>query len=131
MVHRERDQPEPEQPDPDHRGSPDRTATERFDGLVTAMVGRPGVTGPQGGRGFGSDALRVDGRIFAMLAGGRLVVKLPRARVDGLVDGGHGVRFDANKGRPMKEWLSLDPGSPLDWAALAEEARRFVGLESA
>ncbi len=33
------------------------------------------------------------------------------SRVDELTDAGHGARFDANKGTPMKEWFSLDPGS--------------------
>jgi hypothetical protein len=54
-------------------------------------------------------------------------VKLPKTRVDALVDSGVGVRFDANRGTPMKEWLSLDPASTLDWPALAQEAMDFVG----
>ena len=47
-------------------------------------------------------------------------------RVDELVDAGEGVHFDANKGTPMKEWLSLDPGSGLDWLPLAHEALEFA-----
>ena len=62
-----------------------------------------------------------------MFVRGQLVLKLPESRVDELVEGGHGVRFDANKGTPMKEWLSLDPGCDLPWPALAEEALAFVG----
>ena len=61
-----------------------------------------------------------------MLAHDRLVVKLPAARVDELVAAGDGVRFDANKGVPMKEWLSLDPASQLSWRQLAQEALVFV-----
>jgi hypothetical protein len=61
-----------------------------------------------------------------MLAHERLVVKLPAARVDELVGTGDGVRFDANKGVPMKESLSLDPESPLSWQELAREALAFV-----
>jgi hypothetical protein len=38
-----------------------------------------------------------------------------------------GERFDANKGRPMREWLSLDPDSGADWISLAGEALRFAG----
>ena len=37
------------------------------------------------------------------------------------------LRFDANKGTPMKEWLALDPASHVEWAQLADEAYRFVG----
>ena len=41
-------------------------------------------------------------------------------------DGGDGVHFDANKGTPMKEWLSLDPDSGQDWLSLAREALDFA-----
>jgi hypothetical protein len=100
---------------------------ESFDGLVDELVAIPGVTPPGPGTGFGSSALRYRKKIFAMLVRGRLVVKLPKARVDALVAAGEGVRFDANKGTPMKEWLSLDPESGLDWSQLAREALAFAG----
>jgi hypothetical protein len=61
-----------------------------------------------------------------MFVRGQLVVKLPRRRVDELVADGHGERFDANKGTPMKEWFSLDPGSALPWPPLAREALAFA-----
>src|SRR6266496_3227286 len=92
---------------------------ERFEDLVGELLGAEGVTPPRGGGGFGRSALRVDNRIFAMLVRGHLVVKLPKQRVDALVAEGHGVRFDANKGTPMKEWLSLDADSALAWPELA------------
>jgi hypothetical protein len=98
---------------------------ERFDEVVDVLLGEEGVT-PPGGKGFGRTALRVHGRIFAMLAGDTLVLKLPKARVDELVAGGAGVRFDANKGTPMKEWLRLDPAAPTDWSGLAREALAYV-----
>ncbi len=102
------------------------TPEERFDRLVDEFVSVAGVGPPGAGRGFGSTALRYHNRIFAMLAQGRLVVKLPAARVDALVDAGQGIRFDANRGVPMKEWLSLDPGSQLSWRAIADEALDFA-----
>jgi hypothetical protein len=85
------------------------------------------VTAPGPPGGFGSTALRYQRRIFAMLVRDRLVVKLPRSRVDALVATGAGVRFDGNKGTPMKEWFSLAPESDLDWMALAGEALAFAG----
>jgi hypothetical protein len=100
---------------------------ERFDELLTFFARDPRVRLPEGGRGFGSNALRVDGKIFAMFVRGRLVLKLPKARVDALIDAGEGVRFDANKGTPMKEWVSLHPVSTVSWPALAHEALDFVG----
>jgi hypothetical protein len=102
------------------------TAEERFDDLVAELVGIPGVTPPGQGSGFGSSALRYQRKIFAMLVRGRLVVKLPKVRVDALVTAGEGVRFDANKGTPMKEWLSLDPSSTMDWQVLAREALAYA-----
>ena len=85
-----------------------------------------GVTPPRGGSGFGRTALRFQDKIFAMLVRGRLVVKLPADRVDALVASGQGVRFDANKGRPMKEWFSLDPASGRGWMSLVREALDFA-----
>ena len=99
---------------------------ERYEDLVNDLVGAAGVTPPRGGGGFGRSALRYQGRIFAMLVRGRLVVKLPARRVNALVEAGDGVHFDANKGTPMREWLSLDPGSGRDWLALACEALDFA-----
>jgi hypothetical protein len=106
----------------DHGAAPE----ERFEDLVGELLGLPGVTPPRSGGGFGRSALRVDNKIFAMLVRGHLVLKLPRRRVDALVAAGEGIRFDANKGTPMKEWLSLDVASPLPWHSLAREALEFV-----
>jgi len=102
------------------------SADDRYREIVAAFLGLPGVT--QEGRGFGSSALRVGGRIFAMLSSrGDFVVKLPRRRVDELVASGEGDRFDSGRGRVMKEWLALRPASSLDWLSLAREAMEFVG----
>jgi hypothetical protein len=84
------------------------------------------VEPPPGGSGFGRGALRYRRKIFAMFVRGQLVLKLPRHRVDELVANGHGERFDANKGTPMKEWFALAPGSALSWPALAREALDFA-----
>src|ERR1700761_4175126 len=59
-----------------------------------------------GGRGFGGGALKVKGKIFAMISSrGAFVVKLSQARVSELVQAERGSYFDAGKGKPMKEWL--------------------------
>src|SRR5690349_18164504 len=98
------------------------TPEDRFAALVSRLAGEPGVTPPGAGRGFGSSALKVDNRIFAMLSDGRLVVKLPRDRVAALIAAGDGAPFDAGKGRPMKEWVALDTA----WEARSREALEFV-----
>jgi len=100
-------------------------AQERFAELVEEFVAQPAVQPPvAGARGFGSTALKTGGSIFAMLTGERLVVKLPRERVAALIASGEGEPFDAGKGRPMKEWLTVADDEA--WRALAEEARQFV-----
>ena len=101
---------------------PDAGPGTRYEDLVDALVGIPGVIPPGGGRGFGRTALRYERKIFAMWVRGQLVLKLPADRVDALIAAGAGVRFDANQGTPMKEWLSLDPDSSLAWLPLAREA---------
>jgi hypothetical protein len=71
--------------------------------------------------------LRINDKIFAMLVRGRLVVKLPRQRVDELIASGDGERFDPrHDGRLMKEWLSVEPKSDLEWLRIAREAMDFV-----
>ena len=97
----------------------------RYEELIDQLMGEPGVTPPHG-RGFGRSAVRFNGKIFAMFVRGRLVLKLPEDRVDDMTAGGHGIRFDANKGTPMREWLSLDPASDQQWLPLATEALSFV-----
>ena len=103
------------------------TPEERFATLVDELAGSPGVSPPDpggAGRKFGANAVKVDGKIFAMLVGGELVVKLPKSRVDELISTGDGGPFGAGKGRPMKEWVTLAPDS--DWRALTREAVGFV-----
>jgi hypothetical protein len=97
----------------------------RYEDLIDDLMGEPGVTPPQG-RGFGRSAVRFNGKIFVMFVRGRLVLKLPEDRVDEMIAAGHGVRFDANKGTPMREWLSLDPASGGPWLPLAREALSYA-----
>jgi hypothetical protein len=97
----------------------------RYEDLIDVLMGEPGVTPPQG-RGFGRSAVRFNGKIFAMFVRGRLVLKLPEERVDDIIAAGHGIRFDANKGTPMREWLSIDPASDQPWLPLAREALSFA-----
>ncbi len=96
-----------------------------FGAVVGAMTRRHGVT--YGGRGFGSSALKVDGRIFAMLSSkGQFVVKLPAPRARELVESGAATPFEPRPGKMMKEWVVAPAGLATTWRALAEEAQRFV-----
>jgi TfoX/Sxy family transcriptional regulator of competence genes len=97
-----------------------------FGELCEEYAATAGVSVPDGGgRGFGSQALKIDGAIFAMISGDRLVVKLPARRVVELVESGSGQPFDAGKGKPMKEWVGLVGDEPA-CRALVAEALAFV-----
>lgn len=98
-------------------------APDRFAAVVRAFARKRHVTT---GRMFGSAGLKTDGKTFAMLVKGRLVVKLPRERVEELVGVGSGKPFDPGHGRLMREWVAVDPGSTEDWLELAREAEAFV-----
>ena len=101
---------------------------ERFAALVEQFAGTPDAEVPGGSsrRRFGSDALKVNGSIFAMVTSGLLIVKLPRERVAALIAGGSGAPFPAGKERSMKEWLTVTVDEDEAWSALAHEALDFV-----
>jgi hypothetical protein len=82
-----------------------------------------------GGRGFGSKALKIGGKLFAMIsAKGKFVAKLPCERVESLVSQGIGEYFNPGTGRSMREWIALEGRSFL-WIELAKEARSFVARD--
>ncbi len=101
-----------------------RDARERFERLARRFISEPTVSQ---GTGFGSmPGLRVQRRIFAMLAGDALVVKLPKDRVDQLVAAGVAARFDPGHGRVMKEWVTVPTDQADDWDQLAADALGYV-----
>lgn len=92
-----------------------RAVAETFD--ASSASGQP--------RKFGSNGLKVDGKLFALFTQGTLVVKLPKDRVAALVAKGDGKPLDPGHGRLMKEWLTV-VSPKLSWSALAKEAHAFV-----
>ena len=111
--------------------NPDITPEERFAAIVEELLSNPDVTPPSDGsqskNSFGSSGLKIHNKIFAMLVRGRLVVKLPKPRVDALVASGEGERFDPrHDGRLMKEWVTVEPTSEEEWLPLARDAMEFV-----
>lgn len=77
------------------------------------------------GRSFGSNGLKVNGKLFALFTQDTLVVKLPKQRVEALVASKMGKPFEPGHGRLMKEWLTVT--SPrASWIDLAKEAHDFV-----
>lgn len=110
---------------------PSSTLAARYAALIEAFRDDPDVTlpsnEPTARRAFGSAGLKINEKVFAMLAQGRLVLKLPRQQVEALFASGDGEPYDPrHDGRIMKEWVMIAPTSELDWLPLAREARAFV-----
>jgi hypothetical protein len=107
----------------------------RFAEVVERFRGDPDVSLPQKNdekeekkKRFGSRALKIDGRIFAMLTsdGSSFVIKLPKSRVDQLVASRDGTRFDPRRnGHTMNEWIVMEEKSKTNWVDVAIEARDF------
>ena len=111
--------------------SPSLTPEECYATVVDALLGHTDVTfGSTGKSSFGSTALKINNKIFAMLSSkDKFVVKLPRPRVDALIADGEGERFDPGHGRLMKEWIVIESSSPERWLSLAKEAMAFVASQ--
>lgn len=100
------------------------SAEETFDRITRTFLRDPAVSK---GRMFGSEGMKIGGKVFAMVVKGDLVVKLRAERCAELVAAGHARPFDPGHGRLMKEWIAVEPGRARDWPNLASEARAFVG----
>lgn len=102
-----------------------REVDAAFTVLVRTFRADPRVTLPSASRGkFGSNGLKVDGKIFAMSLRGALVVKLPASEIDEAVSAGRGERLSMGR-RVMKEWLVVHEDGR-HWPAIARRARAFV-----
>jgi hypothetical protein len=94
-----------------------------YEAVAEQLLGQPGVSE---GKMFGMDCMKAGGKVFAgRWDEDRLVVKLPRERVEELLASGDGEPFEPMAGRAMKEWVVVAAPEQA-WPALAEEARRFV-----
>src|SRR5258708_9899048 len=104
------------------------TPDERYRSLAKSILATSPAARIGEGKGFGSSGqLKVEGKIFAMLVRGELVLKLPGDRVDALVASADGERFDAGKGTPIREWFVLSQTSRQPWLSRACE---YIALVS-
>lgn len=76
---------------------------------------------------MGFPCLRIDGTFFASMdhRTGDLVIKLPAARVDELIESGVGEPFAPN-GRRFKEWTVVTNRDEALWEELTHEALEFA-----
>jgi TfoX/Sxy family transcriptional regulator of competence genes len=101
---------------------PDRPVPELFDELAAEYLGLPGVTY---GRIWHNEGLKVNNKVFAMLLGGELVVKIPAADAARLIEAGEGVAFEPRPGRRMKEWVVVGQVDRDRWSRLIADAFRY------
>ena len=94
-----------------------------FDPLAQEYLRRDGV---DIGAMFGSDGLRIRGKVFAFVGfAGGLVVKVPEARADEIEASGVASRMEM-RGRPAREWLVVPTSSAEHWAPLMAEAFAYL-----
>ncbi len=74
---------------------------------------------------FGFGCLRVEGQFVAMPADDSLWVKLPKARVESLIDSGVG-EVCAPNGRPFREWVGVRRLDEATWMNLLRDSIDFV-----
>jgi hypothetical protein len=90
------------------RGAKTGNVESEFAKVAEILTKARGVT-LGGSKGFGSGALKVDGKIFAILSSkNQFVVKLSKDRVDELVASGAAAYFEPCPGKSMKEWVVTD-----------------------
>ena len=101
------------------------TGQSRFGDLTEPLLARPGVARSTM---MGLPCLRIHGAFFASCdrRTGDLLVKLPEARVDELVDAGRAQAF-APAGRRFREWAAIPVERSRTWNRLLDEALAFVG----
>ncbi|WP_243076081.1 TfoX/Sxy family protein [Microbacterium sp. SS28] len=94
-----------------------------FDPIAEEYLARDGVDiGPM----FGSEGLRIRGKVFAFVGfAGGLVVKVPAARADEVEASGVAARMEM-RGRPAREWLVVPVASADHWAPLMAEAFAYL-----
>lgn len=103
---------------------PRREVGQRLlDDIATAYLEHPGV---DRGAMFGSQALRVLGKVFGFIGSeGALVVKVPGERASALIEDGTAtcIRIGRN---PAREWIGLPLAATDRWSGLLAESFRHV-----
>ncbi len=98
------------------------TAEQTFERVVATLSAEPGVTT---GKAFHNPGLKIGTKLFAMLHGDGLVVKLPEARCRELLARGVVGTFDRGQGTPMREWVTVQRPDTTAWLSYAREALSF------
>jgi hypothetical protein len=116
----------PKKRSPSDEAKAETSASKLFELLCDQLKDQVDVECGAKRSGFGANALKVNGKIFAMVSSrSQLVFKLPGNRVRELAQQDIGTPFDPGRGRLMREWLVLLKDSRATALALAIEALEF------
>ena len=104
-----------------------RNADELFGEIIQVFLSDQKVSQS---KMFGSPGLKINGKVFAFLMKGKLILKFPKEKLDELVlakKGKHfGHMFAPGNWRSMKEWVEVISDDKRVWLKLAGEAKNFV-----
>ncbi|MCI4339653.1 MAG: MmcQ/YjbR family DNA-binding protein [Thermoplasmata archaeon] len=104
-------------------------SSERFARLAEQLAGSDGSKGPHR-VGFGTGSLFVGRKMFGLLGdSGALVLKLPPARVQALIDEGTGKGWHPGAGAPLKEYVAIGLQDHAKWLRLAQESRAYMAAK--
>lgn len=93
-----------------------------FDAIAADYLAREGVDiGPM----FGSEGLRIRGKVFAFLVKDGIIAKLPSGRVSHWEASGRAERMIMRE-RPMREWVHVPDDASDLWPRIVAEAFAFV-----
>ncbi|CAI9389790.1 TfoX/Sxy family protein [Microbacterium sp. T2.11-28] len=95
---------------------------EQFDDIAAAYLTRDGVDiGPM----FGSEGLRIRGKVFAFVVKDGIIAKLPEDRVTHWEESGRAERMIMRE-RAMREWVHVPDAAADLWPEVVAEAFAFV-----
>lgn len=72
------------------------------------------------------ESLKIRKKMFVMFNKGNYVVKLPKERVEKIINSGEGLLYDPGNGKIMKEWVIISKEVSDKWIEYASEAKKFA-----
>ncbi len=72
------------------------------------------------------ESLKIRKKMFAFFGKGYIVLKLPKERVEELLNSAEGLPYDPGNGKIMKEWVIISVQQSDKWISLSKEAMSFA-----
>ncbi len=77
-------------------------------------------------KGKGAQGIKRGGKMFVMFMKGDLIVKLPKNRVNEVINTGDGKPFDPGTGKPMKKRVLIPANKRDTWIKYSIEAKKHA-----